>query len=600
MIKNILIFLISLTIIGNDAWAIIVSPNTGQKNYRWRSDDGNETSATWKASLNNAYTYTTGDLASNIRLRIEIDNTGEDVGTIANSLQYSLDGVTWVNVTTSAGSNHWMFAPSTHVTHDAITTAQLVSGLGGSFIEGRIISNTTGATFSLSYGYRTENEYVLMATNNVQSFQTYYFRVGGLDTYVNNGVLNTGCLAKITDVTHGVLCTPGGTTTLSAEALSGNTITWYDEDDIVVGTGTTFVTPALFASTTYYAEAEGSSCVSEKVPVNVNFLSSFEDYTLHDEDFVCGSGTVTLSIDVDLPSVTIEWYEDPDASTSVGTGSSFTTPEISTSTTYYIVLTVESCSSDPIPITANVRALPTITITPSADTICADGEATFVVTEDANYSYLWDSGETTSSITTSVIGEHTVTVTDITTTCESTATATLELMGTASVSGFTYEEVSETEYRTINFTPTDDVWATSYLWNFGDGITSTLRTPTHMYTTDGSFVVKLIVSNECNSDTVETTIDIQPDPSSIDALGWENILQIYPNPTQGEITIQSDMERRFNQINIINTLGQTVYTSQFQSTDVMTIDISTYPKGQYFILIMNEEGQKVVKPIIYR
>lgn len=43
--------------------------------------------------------------------------------------------------------------------------------------------------------------------------------------------------------------------------------------------------------------------------------------------------------------------------------------------------------------------------------------------------------------------------------------------------------------------------ATSYLWNFGDGNTSTLANPTHTYTTDGAYNVTLQVSSTCGSDT---------------------------------------------------------------------------------------------------
>ncbi|MEZ5067828.1 MAG: PKD domain-containing protein [Bacteroidia bacterium] len=37
--------------------------------------------------------------------------------------------------------------------------------------------------------------------------------------------------------------------------------------------------------------------------------------------------------------------------------------------------------------------------------------------------------------------------------------------------------------------------ATSYLWNFGDGSTSTQASPSHTYNTVGSFTVTLITSN---------------------------------------------------------------------------------------------------------
>lgn len=48
----------------------------------------------------------------------------------------------------------------------------------------------------------------------------------------------------------------------------------------------------------------------------------------------------------------------------------------------------------------------------------------------------------------------------------------------------------------------------SFLWDFGDGTTSTTANPTHWYGTDGSYVVCLIATDTCSSDTTCDTLDI--------------------------------------------------------------------------------------------
>jgi PKD repeat protein len=59
--------------------------------------------------------------------------------------------------------------------------------------------------------------------------------------------------------------------------------------------------------------------------------------------------------------------------------------------------------------------------------------------------------------------------------------------------------------------------ATSYQWDFGDGTTSTVLKPTHIYTTSGTYTVTLIAVNTTGSDTISQQISInnplQPVPA---------------------------------------------------------------------------------------
>jgi hypothetical protein len=48
----------------------------------------------------------------------------------------------------------------------------------------------------------------------------------------------------------------------------------------------------------------------------------------------------------------------------------------------------------------------------------------------------------------------------------------------------------------------------SYLWSFGDGQTSTLEDPVHVYEVPGTYVVSLTVTNECGTDQTTSTIAV--------------------------------------------------------------------------------------------
>lgn len=53
---------------------------------------------------------------------------------------------------------------------------------------------------------------------------------------------------------------------------------------------------------------------------------------------------------------------------------------------------------------------------------------------------------------------------------------------------------------------------TTLLWEFGDGSTSTSPNPAHTYSQDGTYTVRLIVYNDCGSDTITQVITIANPP----------------------------------------------------------------------------------------
>ena len=67
---------------------------------------------------------------------------------------------------------------------------------------------------------------------------------------------------------------------------------------------------------------------------------------------------------------------------------------------------------------------------------------------------------------------------------------------------------NEADYKQIGFTNLS-ISATDYVWDFGDGNTSTDANPTNVYAADGTYTVKLTASDKLNqSSTTETIIEI--------------------------------------------------------------------------------------------
>lgn len=62
-------------------------------------------------------------------------------------------------------------------------------------------------------------------------------------------------------------------------------------------------------------------------------------------------------------------------------------------------------------------------------------------------------------------------------------------------------------FPAVTFTDTSTGGPTSWLWDFGDGDTSTLQNPTHFYSYGGTYEVTLTATNDCGSDSVSRVVE---------------------------------------------------------------------------------------------
>ncbi len=81
--------------------------------------------------------------------------------------------------------------------------------------------------------------------------------------------------------------------------------------------------------------------------------------------------------------------------------------------------------------------------------------------------------------------------------CRDTVYASVPVYNAAPAAAFTY---ALTSFLTITCTNTSTN-ASSYLWDFGDGTTSTLANPSHTYAANGSYNICLTATNACGSAT---------------------------------------------------------------------------------------------------
>lgn len=102
------------------------------------------------------------------------------------------------------------------------------------------------------------------------------------------------------------------------------------------------------------------------------------------EPTICIGNTATLIASGCTTGYTTTWYSDLSLTNKLGTGNNYTTPTLSTSTTYYVSCvgnTDATCKSVGVALTATVNSLPSIS---TQSPLCATNSTTYSVTVTSN------------------------------------------------------------------------------------------------------------------------------------------------------------------------------------------------------------------------
>ncbi|MCB0736176.1 MAG: T9SS type A sorting domain-containing protein [Bacteroidetes bacterium] len=143
--------------------------------------------------------------------------------------------------------------------------------------------------------------------------------------------------------------------------------------------------------------------------------------------------------------------------------------------------------------------------------------------------------------------------------------------------GFTFKLFKDS----ISITNTSDS-ALNYTWSFGDSTFSTYENPSHVYTKNGKYLLRLTAHYCQNSSSIDSLITI----SSIVGLkrSADNLISIYPNPANGMLhfsNIESGQE-----VVIFNSNGNKVLKAKMEENS--TINISSLPVGVYWLKLDDE------------
>ncbi len=246
------------------------------------------------------------------------------------------------------------------------------------------------------------------ATYSATSSGYYYLRAYGCSTWstssLSTAYIAVPSLPAAPSVTGGTRCGTGTVGLGASIGAGGDGIRWYAaaSGGSPLATGTSYTTPSLSSTTTYYActyiVATGCESSRTAVTATVNPLPGDATSATSNPTALYGSGSVTLNATGAAGGETYAWY----TVSSGGTALPSNTPSLSSTTTYYVSrkVTATGCESANR-ISFSVGVYPIASITPSATQYLAYGGSVSLSANAGYYSYQWLRNDTIISAATS-------------------------------------------------------------------------------------------------------------------------------------------------------------------------------------------------------
>lgn len=127
--------------------------------------------------------------------------------------------------------------------------------------------------------------------------------------------------------------------------------------------------------------------------------------------------------------------------------------------------------------------------------------------------------------------------------------------------------------------------ASSFIWEFGDGMTSEEIAPTHTYTETGPYIVELTAFNACSGSTTSQNIMIMT--TGLEELGLLETMEVYPNPFQQQTQLNYQLKETSSKINLVVTdlLGRQLLVKELAQTEGQIAFGDNWNAGIYFLQI---------------
>ncbi|RYD98527.1 MAG: PKD domain-containing protein [Sphingobacteriales bacterium] len=452
---------------------------------------------------------------------------------------------------------------------------------------------------------------------------------------------------QITNTVSAERCGPG-TVTLSATG-NGTQVNWFTSTTSTtpVFSGASFTTPSLTSSATYYVNTTRNGCESQRVAVTAT-INEQPLINLGNDTLICPGTAVTLNAATSTAGVSRTWNTGATTQTinvttagtysvqvstpkctakdtiligiaplpasnltdtvvicdgtnavlnAGNTGAAFlwntghTTQNLSVTTGGQYAVTVTNTHHCAISDTSFVVVNPVPVVDLGADTTICQNMPHTLDAANTGSDYTWNTGASSQTLSINQAGAYSVTVTNPYN-CSKADTILVTIYNGTRVDGFTFAPRFDIAPGRVDFSPVNPQNVNDYLWDFGDGNTSTQQLPSHTYAASGTYPVVLSVSNECG--TMDTALTINVDLY----LGVANVannnlnIRVFPVPATDYIKIESkDAGLLLQSATVVNSIGQVVPVTYDKNSQQLKLDLKQLATGNYTIIIETSKGK---------
>ena len=461
------------------------------------------------------------------------------------------------------------------------------------------LNDVAGTTNGWSVYYRPDNYQTVTGANTSATGWTLLSN--------NPNVVSLGSSTYTTIASNITLNIPAGTTYSLYIAPNGaGTHQYATPGTGTVSATTTFATilaghrgSSLFNCTTSGGQAvvklkSSSGCESSRIPVAA-IVRDVPMVNLGTDLDTCTFAAIPMTLDPGTQPTGTNYLWD-----NASTGS---TRFVNASGTYHVTVTNQYGCIATDTISISMREKPAIDLSTNGTSFCVGATKILDAGPGGQNggTYYWNTGDQTQSIVVNSGGTYIVFVTSGDGCINSDTISVIENGYAPSIDGILSYATGASQF---DFAASNPQHVVGYEWDFGDGSPiSTAAAPSHLYTSNGYFMV-VLKSNSVCADRYDTTY-INIVGVGINTVNdMSNNINIYPNPNGAQtLFISSKDAIKIEKIAVTNILGQEVYSNGSPKLQNGTYQIdlpSNLSNGIYTIKLETERGIATKKLEILR